>query len=167
MPWTDPRRRASHPTARALALLLALALTACGPAGGPDLEVGPAQAAAPVAGSSQIVLEIVNEGDGDDRLIAAETEAALAVEIHQTHLEQGHASMAHLDGVPIPAGERVRFRPGEMHLMMVVPDERLAVGGTFDLTLRFETSGELTVPVRVVDLLDLAENPGAHADPDA
>jgi hypothetical protein len=41
--------------------------------------------------------------------------------------------------------------------MLVVPDETVAVGGTFELTLRFDRSDELTVPVEVVDLLDLSE----------
>jgi periplasmic copper chaperone A len=137
--------------------VLALLLAACGASGDPDLDVGPGQAAEPVAGSSQIVLSIANHGDGDDVLVEAETPAALDVEVHLTELEDGRATMAVLEEVPIPAGETVRFRPGALHLMLVVPDETVTVGGTFDLTLRFDRSGEITVPVEVVDLLDLTE----------
>jgi periplasmic copper chaperone A len=117
-----------------------------------------------VAGSSQVVVAVTNEGDGDDRLVGAETPAALGVEVHLTELDGGRATMAVLDEVELPAGEKVRFRPGGLHLMLVVPDESVAVGGTFELTLRFERSDAVTVPVEVVDLLDLTEG---DADPDA
>ena len=63
-----------------------------------------------------------------------------------------------LDDVIVPAGGSVAFRPGGLHLMLVVPDERVVVGGTFEVTLRFERTGPLTVTVMVVDLLDLVES---------
>lgn len=136
---------------------LLVVLAACS-SGSPDIEVGPAQAAEPVSGSSQIVLEIRNDGDADDRLVEVTTPAAIGVEIHRTEIADQRATMTQLDGIEVPAGETVRFRPGDLHLMLVVPDETVTVGGTFDLTLDFEDSEDLTVPVEVVDLLDLAES---------
>jgi periplasmic copper chaperone A len=156
------RRRPRRRPLRVVAVLAGV-LVACGSGGDPDLDVAPGQAAEPVAGSSQIVLTVTNRGDGDDRLLGAETPAALDVEVHLTEIEDGRATMAILDEVAIPAGETVRFRPGGLHLMLVVPDETVAEGGTFELTLRFDRSGEITVPVEVVDLLDLTE-PGEGAD---
>jgi periplasmic copper chaperone A len=156
------RRRPRRRPLRVVAVLAGV-LVACGSGGDPDLDVAPGQAAEPVAGSSQIVLTVTNRGDGDDRLLSAETPAALDVEVHLTEIEDGRATMAVLDEVAIPAGETVRFRPGGLHLMLVVPDETVAEGGTFELTLRFDRSGEITVPVEVVDLLDLTES-GEDAD---
>jgi copper(I)-binding protein len=151
-------------------LLLALGLAACGPgaplagagrSGTPALEVSPVQASDPVAGASQLVLEIVNTGDGDDRLVGADTPAALAVEVHRTEVSaDGRAVMRLLDEVELPAGGTVRFRPGGLHLMVVVPDGSVVVGGTFEVTLRFERSAPLTVTATVVDLLDLVEQAG-------
>lgn len=139
-------------------LLLAAAAAAC--AGGtPRIEVvGQPQVAEPVAGSSQIALTLVNLGDGDDRLVGARTDAALGVEIHRTQIDEGRATMEVLEAVDLPAGERVRFRPGETHLMLVVPDETVRRGGTLSLVLDLERGGELTVEVTVVDLLDLVES---------
>jgi len=149
--------------------LLALAstlliLTACGSDqatlgdGAPDLQVGSARASARVAGASQLMLTIENRGDGDDRLIGADTDAALAIEIHLTVIEpDGRASMRMLDDALLPAGESVAFRPGGLHLMVVVPDERVVAGGTFEVTLRFARSAPVTRTVTVVDLLDLVE----------
>jgi copper(I)-binding protein len=153
---------------RVAALLAASVLAGCGAGGTPDLELGRAQAAEPVAGSSQVTLTVHNRGDGDDRLLEASTPAALDVEVHRTEVVDGRASMQVLDEVDVPAGETVTFRPGGLHLMLVVPDETVQRGGTFELTLRFDRSGELTVPVEVVDLLDLTEPEGddASAEPE-
>lgn len=157
--------RAGH--GRALALLLALlpaaaaaTLTSCssGPAAGtPDLRVSAVQASVPVAGTSQIVLEVTNVGDGDDALVAVETDAALGVELHLTEVRDGRATMRRLDRVDLPAGGTVRFRPGGLHLMMIVPDERVVAGGTLELVLRFERSPDAIVEATVVELLDLVE----------
>jgi len=146
----------------------AMAVAGCtedGPArltgGTPELSVASAQSSAPIAGASQLVLTIENRGDGDDRLVGAETDAALAIEIHRTVVDaDGRASMRMLDEVLIPAGERIAFRPGGLHLMVVVPDGRVTVGGTFEVLLRFERSAPITLTVTVVDLLDLVEQAG-------
>jgi periplasmic copper chaperone A len=145
--------------ATALSAGLALVLVGCGATGTPEIRLGDdAQAAEPVAGSSQIVLELRNAGDGDDVLVDATTPAALGVEFHLTSIDEGRASMGQLEDVAIPAGDTVRFRPGGLHLMLVVPDDTVAIGESFDLTLQFERSDPMTVPVEVVDLLDLAES---------
>lgn len=142
---------------RLVPLMLAGLLVAC--AGGePDLRVSTAQAGQPAAGSSQVVVEVRNDGDGDDVLAGASTPAAAAVEVHLTEVADGRASMTLQETVPIPAGETVRFRPGGLHLMLVVPDATVTEGGTFDLTLHFERSGDRTIPVEVVSLLDLADD---------
>lgn len=141
-----------------LAVPLVALLVGCSGDGTPDLDVGDAQAAEPTSGSSQIVLEISNEGDGDDALIAAETDAAVGVEIHLTEVDdEGSATMRELEDAELPAGETTTFRPGGLHLMMIGTNEEVEVGGTFDVTLEFERSEPVTIPVEVVEVLDLAE----------
>jgi copper(I)-binding protein len=148
-----PPSRVSLLGAAAMAALLA----AC--AGGtPSIAVdGDVQVAAPVAGSSQVAMTLVNGGDGDDELIGVTTDAALDVEIHRTTIADGIATMETLEGLPIPAGEELTFRPGQAHLMLVAPDEVVREGGTVELVLDFERSEDLVVEGEVVDLLDLAE----------
>ena len=155
------RRRARG---RAAIAALTLAVTACaGPTGTPDLRVGPARASVPAAGVSQLVLAIENAGDGDDRLVAATTDRALAVELHETRVDdEGRAVMElRADGVALPAGTTTRFRPGGLHLMLVVPDASVVLGGTLPVTLTFDRSPPVTVEVTVVptvELLDLDED---------
>jgi periplasmic copper chaperone A len=147
--------------------LVAALLTACGGDGGSSAPavVGPVQVAEPVAGSSQVALTLVNRGDGDDELVSVTTESALAVEIHRTTITDGSATMETLEGLPVPAGEELVFRPGGLHLMLVVPDASVAIGGTVELVLDFERAEDLVVEAEVVDLLDLAED-AADADED-
>jgi periplasmic copper chaperone A len=146
------------------AVLLACAglLAACGDEGTPEVEVvGPVQVAEPVAGSSQVALRLINRGDGDDELVSVSTDAALDVEIHRTTIADGSATMETLDGLPVPAGEELVFRPGGLHLMLVVPDTTVRIGGTVELVLDLERSDDLVVEAEVVDLLDIAEGTGA------
>jgi copper(I)-binding protein len=163
-------RRSSRRLVPLAMVVIGMVSVACGAADGPpaldggtpDLHIGAAQSSAPVAGASQLVLTIANRGDGDDRLLGADTDVALAIEIHRTVIEpDGRASMRMLDDVLLPSGETVQFRPGGLHLMLVVPDERVTVGGTFSVTLRFERSAPVTRTVTVVELLDLVETSGA------
>lgn len=157
--------RSRHLATGVAALVLAAPLAGCGDDGAPQLEVtGSAQVAEPIAGSSQVAVTIANHGDGDDVLVSADTDAALAIEIHRTTVEDGAATMETLERVDVPAGDEVAFRPGGLHLMLVVPDETVRQGGTLELVLGFERSDDLVVEADVVDLLDLAEG---TADADA
>ena len=142
----------------AVTLLLGSVLSSCGASGTPQLEVSAAQAAVPLAGSSQIVVTVTNTGDGDDALVAVETEAALGIELHETRIADDRATMISLDRVPLPAGETVRFRPGGLHLMMIAPTDAVVLGATFPLTLVFDRSEPLTTTAEVRELLDLAED---------
>jgi periplasmic copper chaperone A len=156
--------RPTLPRTAVLAVLLACAgaLSGCGGDDGtPEVEVvGPVQVAEPVAGSSQVALRLVNRGDGDDELVSVTTDAALDVEIHRTTIADGSATMETLDGLPVPAGEELVFRPGGLHLMLVVPDTTVRIGGTVELVLDLARSDDLVVEAEVVDLLDIAEGTG-------
>lgn len=160
------RRRSARSTGRLVVVAALVALLGCSSdveppladAGTPELRVSSVQSSAPIAGASQLVLDIDNVGDGDDRLLAARTDVALAIEVHLTEIDDsGRAVMRLLEHVELPAGSRTRFRPGGLHLMLVVPDSSVTVGGTFAMTLEFERSDPVTLEVTVVELLDLLE----------
>lgn len=150
------RCRAQH--AAWVALVVTLAATSACAGGTSQIEAGRAKAAAPVAGSSQIVVTLTNTGDRADRLVEASTPVALAVEIHATEIVEQRASMRTVEHVDIPAGGQVTFRPGGLHLMMVVPDESVTVGAAFPLTLRFRHGEPVTVDVEVVPIEALLED---------
>lgn len=140
------------------AVITGLVLAACGAAGEPDLEIGTARAAEPAGGSSQIVVEITNHGDGADTLVDAQSPAAASLEIHRTEVDDGRAEMRQLEEVEVPSGETLQFRPGALHLMLVLPDETVERGGTFPVVLHFDRSGERSIEVDVVGYEDLVDD---------
>ena len=154
------RARRLRAAAAAAAVLLLGGCAGPSGTGTPELRVGTARASVPAAGVSQLVLTIENVGDGDDRLVAATTERALAVELHETVVDdEGRAVMTlRDDGVPLPAGTTVRFRPGGLHLMLVVPDADVVLGGTLPVTLTFDRSPAVTLEVAVVPTVELLED---------
>ena len=144
------------------ALIVALALgVACTPAG-PAIRVEDAWSrptTSTPAGTEDerasgipgvVYMSIVNAGGAADRLIDARSDRCETVEIHETRIEDGRMRMIPVeDGMPIARRTTVEFSPGGHHLMLIGLHEPLRVGDRVDLTLRFETTGELPVVVEV------------------
>lgn len=90
---------------------------------------------------------LTNTGSAD-RLLSARSTVSETVEIH-THIEEdGIMKMRRVDGVDVPAGTVIEFKPGGYHLMMfnsVIPDDAYFA----NITLEFETSGEKTFTVPI------------------
>ena len=95
-------------------------------------------------GNSAIYFTLVNPSEREYTLIAAASEAAATVEIHETHLhhdsdDHGHMSqtmhMHQLDSISIAANEEIHFSPGGLHIMLIDLEGPLALGDeiTFDL----------------------------------
>jgi copper(I)-binding protein len=163
---------------RSLALfsLLALTLSACGgedaaePDSVVDTTTGDDDAvvsanffgldnayarAAPAGGTSAVYLDLVNDTADDVTLLAASTDAAGLVEIHQTATDEGGLSaMTPVEGgLDVAAGETVSLEPGGLHIMLLDLQRGLAEGDTVTLELQFEGRDALTVqvPVRGLD----------------
>ncbi|MDF3605009.1 copper chaperone PCu(A)C [Paracoccus sp. DMF-8] len=101
---------------------------------------------APVAGG---FVTIANAG-ADDRLVAAASPIAERVEIHEMAMQDDVMQMRELpDGLPIGAGETVELKPGGLHLMFFGLTGPLTEGETIPVTLSFEKSGEIEIPLTV------------------
>ncbi len=70
--------------------------------------------------------------------------------MHRTEIREGMARMMHQDTVDVPAGQRVCFEPGGLHLMMAAPDQPLRAGERVELELQFADghSQRIQAPVR-------------------
>jgi copper(I)-binding protein len=142
--------------ARSAALVAAIGLAACsGGEGAPaDVRVTDAWTRATVAGQSSaaVYLTIANSGRGSDRLLDVSTPIAKDASLHSSSSEGGVMRMRALrDGVPVPAGARVKLEPSGNHAMLTGLSAPLAKGSNFPLTLRFERSGKHEVQVQVLD----------------
>lgn len=103
-------------------------------------------------------MTILNAGTEADRLVAAKTDVAMTVEIHEVvEGDGGVMQMQPLaDGLEIPAGGTVVLQPGSYHLMLIGIKQDFTMGFTYELTLTFEKAGDVTITVPV-----LAAAPGA------
>jgi len=100
---------------------------------------------APVAGG---FVTITNTGSADDRLIAANSDVAGHVEVHEMAMEGQVMRMRGLpEGLPIPAGETVTLKPGGYHLMLMDLRQPLTEGETVSVTLTFERAGTVEMPL--------------------
>lgn len=84
-----------------------------------------------------------------DRLIAASSPAAQAVELHTSLQEAGVSKMERLESVPVSADAPAELAPGGHYIMLIGLAEPLQEGETVPLTLTFEKAGEITLDVPV------------------
>jgi periplasmic copper chaperone A len=92
----------------------------------------------------------VNGGKTADRIIGVASNVSSRTELH-THLnDNGVMRMREVkDGVEVPAGGTVTFKPGGLHIMFIGLHKPLKKGTSFPVTLMFEKAGKQTVDVTV------------------
>lgn len=103
------------------------------------------------AKSGAAFMMLMNQGDTDDRLIAASSDAAARVELH-THKENADGVMQMMEvkeGFPIPAGGMHGLQRGGDHVMLMGLTAPLEQGDIVTLTLTFEKAGDMTIEVPV------------------
>ena len=138
----------------AAALLLAFAATG---ASAHDYTLGPLKVDHPwsratpkgaaVAGG---YMKITNTGTTPDRLTGGATAAAKRFEIHEMSVDGGVMKMRELkDGVEIPPGATVEFKPGSYHVMMMNPAKPFTKGDRVKASLTFEKAGKLDIEFAV------------------
>lgn len=125
------------------------ALELCRPWIRPDAEC-PADAAA--------CLVIDNKGTEQDRLLAAASPVAEAIEIRAIRVAGGEICMQALpNGLALPSGSRTELKPRGYHLLLKGVHARLEPGRRVSATLAFERAGR-------VDLEFVVETPGLLGD---
>lgn len=96
-----------------------------------------------------IFFTIKNDAQNPDKLKGAATDKSEVVELHATTMEYDQMKMVHAHHIDIPAAQAVVFEPSGYHVMLIGLKSPLNVGETFPLTLTFEKSGAIEVPVTV------------------
>jgi hypothetical protein len=103
-------------------------------------------------GVSAAYMKIENKGSQSDVLIAAETDVAGLVELHETVVENNMAMMKPLaEGISLPLGSVTELKPGGLHIMLMQLKRELKAGENITLTLIFKSGKKVTfdVPVRM------------------
>jgi copper(I)-binding protein len=92
----------------------------------------------------------ITGGTTDDALVAAGSPVAGEVQIHETMAGgSGMTGMRPVEQIPVSAGATVKLEPGGYHLMLMDLTEVPAVGSTVQITLTFETAGDIVVQAEV------------------
>lgn len=95
-------------------------------------------------------MTVTNNGSAPDRLVAATTNVADHVEIHEMAMANNVMTMRKLDnGVEVPPGKAVAFAPGGYHLMLMGLKGPLKEGDRLKVTLTFEKAGPIEVTINV------------------
>ena len=116
-----------------------------------DIEVRHpwSRASPPGAKVGVAYMEIRNRAGQADKLLAASTPIARAVEMHVTQRDGEVMKMRQVQAFEIPARERYELRPGGSHLMLIDLERPLKKGERLAMRLRFERAGELEIELEV------------------
>ena len=107
-------------------------------------------------------LSIENTGSETDRLVSISVPFAARAEIHEMAVKDGVMTMRPLDdGVELPAGAKVEFKPGGYHIMFMDLKQPLKQGEMMKGTLTFEKAGSVDVEFKV-DAIAAKGGEGEH-----
>jgi periplasmic copper chaperone A len=100
----------------------------------------------PMAGTnSAAYMLIANRASNPDQLLRVESDVAGTIEIHQTMITDGIASMSPVEAIEIPANGAVELMPGGLHIMLIGLTRDLLEGEQIQLTLVFENAGRVAI----------------------
>jgi copper(I)-binding protein len=130
---------------RVLALASLFVLAACG-GNAPPLVASDVVVKRPVPGMQMTAGYLtLHNNSGEDIEIGRVTSPQFGkVEMHETVIADGVASMSALGTVVIPAGSSLQFRPGGKHLMLMRPGANLE-----QVTLEFYSGDTIVLAVSV------------------
>jgi periplasmic copper chaperone A len=100
-------------------------------------------------GNGAVYLTIVNSGSVSDDVIAASSDAAATVELHESYEESGMMMMRPITKLGVPAGGKLEMKPGGYHLMLINLKRELKAGQVIDLTLVLQKAGRIPVKAKV------------------
>jgi copper(I)-binding protein len=110
------------------------------------------RAVPPVVKTSAAFMQLRYDGPIQQFLVAAETPAAGAVELHMHEHDNGVMRMRRIPHIHLPPGQTVSLEPGGLHVMLFDLKAPLAVDAEVPITLIFadDSRKEITAKVRSV-----------------
>lgn len=120
---------------------------ACTAKPGPPLTVSDIQLIAPLPGSHATVgyFSLHNQSDAALTIKNISSPGFGNVQMHETVIRDGVASMLALPFVTIEAGASVEFAAGGKHLMLMQPAPDTATGTNVTLEIHYDTDGLLII----------------------
>ena len=88
-------------------------------------------------------MTLANPGPKADALVSVASPLAREVQVHQSMMHGGVATMHAAPNVPVPAGGAVAFAPGGYHLMFLGLTKALNLGDKVPATLTFASGAKV------------------------
>lgn len=127
-----------------------------------------ARTSRPGAPSGAAFMIIENTGETTDRLLSASSGVSQRVELH-THIDQGDGVMKMVEveeGFEIEAGASYVLERGGDHVMFMGLNQTLEQGSSVEVTLTFETAGDVIVSIPVDNERKPKHGHGGHGHSD-
>jgi periplasmic copper chaperone A len=137
---------------RILVFVLTLFLLLCGCAApaAEGIEVRDAWTRPAAQGGNGAVYFAIRSSAADE-IAGISSDAAEAVEMHESMMNNDVMEMHQLQTLPLNAGEEVIFEPGGLHVMLVGLKQDLKTGDEIQITLHFKNYQDISVRVPVQD----------------
>lgn len=119
-----------------------------------DLVINDAWIRVAASGSnSALFFEVINNSAKPDTLFNAESPLSEVVEVHETFKrENDMMGMRKVKFVVIPPKSSVKFKPRDLHVMLIKLKKDLKAGDKGEATLIFKNSGRVKVEAAVRDM---------------
>jgi periplasmic copper chaperone A len=128
---------------------LTLAQNAQSPLGNLVVANAWSPATPPIASVGVVYFSISNHGSRPDRLLTLNSDAASAVELHESRTVKGIVEMRQVPALDCPPGVTVKSEPGGLHVMLLGLARPLVAGTMFTVKLQFRDAGTLALQVPV------------------
>ena len=103
-------------------------------------------------GNGAVYFLLENYSARQDTLTVVTSQAAEAVEIHETKMDRDVMQMQQVTSVPIPGKGSVEFSPGGLHVMLIGLKQDLNTGDEIQVTLQFADHEDITLTVPVQEM---------------
>lgn len=117
-----------------------------------DMDHSDMEGAAASGQTSAAYLHIDNRGASDVTITAARSAAAMAVEFHQTIVEDDIARMQPVSALLIPAGQALHLQPGGMHIMLIGLMDDLSAGSTIAIELVLDSGDVIALDLPILPM---------------
>ncbi len=103
--------------------------------------------------NSALFFEVTNNGNKTDSLLSAEFKFAEKVEVHETYKKSEDVmGMRAVKAVAIPVNTTVKFKPRDLHVMLLNLSRDVKRGQKYGVTLNFKFAGKVKVEAVVKEM---------------
>ena len=103
-------------------------------------------------GNGAVYFLLQNHSAFRDELTGVSSDAAQAVEMHESKMEGDVMQMRQISSLPIGGKESIEFGPGSYHVMLVGLKQELKAGDELQITLHFKNHEDIRVIVSVQEM---------------